>query len=188
MFPILFFQSFRMRQNDNFVALEDAPFAIPNSWKWCKLKDVAEFRQGKQVDIGKQYLISKQNSIRFIRIVDITQGNEQPRYVDFNNNDNIVTSSDIIMVRYGNCGFATTGYNGLIANNLFTIRTKIYNQYLLYCLKSSFVQQHLTGKGATMKAINFKTLGEIFIPVPPIEEQQRIVDKLETILPLIEDI
>lgn len=62
-------------------------------------------------------------------------------------------------------------------------------KFLHYVLKSCIVQDIIKQKkNSTNDNISMDLILSFLIPLPPIEEQQRIIDKLETILPLIEDI
>ena len=49
---------------------------------FIKLFQIATFSQGKQIEINNQYLNADNNRVRFLRIVDYTDKNEPPRYVD----------------------------------------------------------------------------------------------------------
>lgn len=60
-----------------------------------------------------------------------------------------------------------------------------YMYYVLAALKSVLVGQ---GHGMAQMNINQEILKNTPIPIPPIEEQQRIVDKLDRLLPLCESL
>ena len=65
----------------------------------------------------------------------------------------------------------------------------IQQQFLHYVLKSSVVQDIVKqNKNSTNDNISMDLILSFPIPLPPIEEQQRIVDKLKRILPLINEI
>ena len=51
-------------------------------WKIEKLSNIAHFKQGDQYPINEQKEIFEKGYIRFIRIIDYTQKDTQPRYVD----------------------------------------------------------------------------------------------------------
>ena len=150
-------------------------------WEEIEFGDLCKFSQGVQVPKGKQYSENNADRVRFLRIVDFTQGNEEPRYIEKPDDSNIVTKEDISMVRYGTVGFVCTGKEGAIANNLFRVIPKIdiENSYLINYLQSSLFKRHLNSKGATMQALSFGLIKPIKIPLPSIEEQQVIVAKIE---------
>jgi len=149
-----------------------------------KLGDVCKFSQGIQVDVNLQSAIKNENQVRFLRIIDFTQGEQEPRYINKPNDKYIVNIDDISMVRYGATGFVCTGMEGVLANNLFKITPTIQNlskRYLFYILKSNIVQDIIAerNQGVAMPAISFGTLNEIEIPLPPLEIQQKIVAEIE---------
>lgn len=153
-------------------------------WEEIAFGDLCKFSQGVQVPKGKQYSENNADRVRFLRIVDFTQGNEEPRYIEKPDDSNIVTKEDISMVRYGTVGFVCTGKEGAIANNLFRVIPKIdiENSYLINYLKSSLFKRYLNSKGATMQALSFGLIKPIKIPLPSIPEQEAIVAKIEQLL------
>ena len=83
------------------ITEDEIPFEIPSSWGWIKLKDLFHFLQGIQVDKEKQSEIQKDDQVRFLRIIDYTQGNEPPRYIDDPGERYHIKSKDLVMIRYG---------------------------------------------------------------------------------------
>ena len=150
-------------------------------WEEIEFGELCKFSQGVQVPKGKQYSENNADRVRFLRIVDFTQGNEEPRYIEKPDDSNIVTKEDISMVRYGTVGFVCTGKDGAIANNLFRIIPKIdiVNSYLINYLQSSLFKRHINSKGATMQALSFGLIKPIKIPLSPLPEQRAIVSKIE---------
>lgn len=154
-------------------------------WKYKKLGEVCKFLQGMQVPVEDQSEIQREGQVRFLRIVDFTQGNEPPRYV--NNTDLskkcFLSVNEIAIVRYGTPGFVCRGLSGIIANNLFKIvpKIEISQLYLFYYLKSDAFQAPIrtTQYGVTMKAIKFGTIEKLILPVPPLSTQQQIVSELD---------
>ena len=65
--------------------------------------------------------------------------------------------------------------------------TCINSKYISYQIKR-YRQKIINDTIGYISNITNSILGDLLIPLPPIEEQQRIVDKLEIILPLIKDI
>ena len=155
--------------------------SINPDWEMVELGKVCKFSQGIQVDVGLQSAVQKEGQTRFIRIIDFTQGEQEPRFVDTPNEKNIIKSDDISMVRYGaSTGFVCTGLEGVLANNLFKIIPTVENltkRFLYFIMKSPIVQDviYKNTQGVAMPAINFGILNEIQIPLPSLEEQQTIV-------------
>lgn len=139
--------------------------------KYQKLEELAKFSQGVQVPIEKQIELYKTGYTRFIRIIDVTQGNiKDIRYIN-NTSKGKVKENDIFMVRYGSPGIICRNYSGNIANNLFKIdciNENVSKNYLYrYFINKEFqdyIKQNATS--STMPAINFSTLKNIEIIVP----------------------
>jgi type I restriction enzyme M protein len=165
--------------------------SINPDWEMVELGEVCKFSQGIQVDVGLQSAVQKEGQTRFIRIIDFTQGEQEPRFVDTPNEKNILKSDDISMVRYGaSTGFVCTGLEGVLANNLFKIIPTVENltkRFLYFIMKSPIVQDviYKNTQGVAMPAINFGILNEIQIPLPSLEEQQTIVKAIEEEMQLV---
>lgn len=152
-------------------------------WVECKLGELFEFSQGIQVPKEEQYENNFEGGTRFLRIIDFTQENEPPRYVNYINGVHNVNEEDISMVRYGTVGFVCTGKRGAIANNLFRIipYNGIFKKYAINFFKSDFFRKNLDSKGATMQALSFTTIKPMVFPLPPLPEQRAIVKKIEAL-------
>ena len=152
-------------------------------WVEVALGELCKFSQGVQVPKGKQFKENNQNRVRFLRIIDFTQGKDEPRYIEKPNEINIVTKNDISMVRYGTVGYVCTGIEGAIASNLFRIipRIKIDKKYLISFLKSGKFRNQINAKGATMQALSFGLINSIGVPLAPLPIQRAIVSKIESL-------
>ena len=165
---------------------------IDPSWEMKELESLVTFSQGIQIDIELQNPIKGENQSRFIRIIDFTQGNQEPRYVDTPNEKYLIKKDDVSMVRYGaSAGFVCSGLSGVLANNLFKIvpvDNTLTKKYLFSILNSSIVQDiiYQNTNGVAMPALSFGVMKKITIPVPPSEIQQSIVDRIEAEREIIE--
>lgn len=173
---------------DNYKPVID----IDTSWEMKELENLVTFSQGTQIDIELQSPIKGENQTRFIRIIDFTQGNQEPRYVNTPNEKYLIEEEDVSMVRYGaSAGFVCSGLSGVLANNLFKITPidgSISKKYLFSILNSSIVQDIIYQKtnGVAMPALSFSVMKKISIPVPSLEIQQSIVEKIESERQIIE--
>jgi len=146
-------------------------------WMNNEIGNVFQFRQGVQCAIEKQ---STEDSIglkRFIRIVDLSQTKEIPRYINDPGLSHHIKKTDLFMVRYGNPGLLGYGYDGVIANNLFRLIPKIriesnFFYYLLYSKNEDILQ---LSSSTTMAALNFTSLKILKLDYPKsLSEQTRI--------------
>ncbi|MBK8398023.1 MAG: restriction endonuclease subunit S [Leptospiraceae bacterium] len=154
-------------------------------WEMVKLGDICDLSQGIQVDIKDQSLTKKGNQVRFLRIIDFTQGGDAPRYIDNPGERYFLKENDLALVRYGSTGFVCRGLEGVIANNLFKVTPKqntITNDFLYWILISDNFQNFvkLNNKGAALQAISFGQIKAFQIPLPPLSVQKEIAEILDT--------
>jgi type I restriction enzyme, S subunit len=151
---------------------------LPEGWEYSNFSDIAKFSQGLQVPTDKQYSSKKEGQKRFIRIVDVTQGEQEPRYIDCLNSKYEVKKSDLFMIRYGSPK-VVMGYSGVIANNFFRIQilkgVKMNNNYLYSFLNRDEITKKLMNysSSATMPAISFKRISNMQILYPDFEIQEK---------------
>jgi len=156
-------------------------------WEEKKLGEIAFFSQGIQVDVNLQTERCSPGKVRFLRIIDVTQGNVPPRYIDDPGERYYLKADEIAMVRYGTVGFVCYGFEGVIANNLFKVsikdKSKLQSNYLQYYLKSDLFQSHIRKGvgGAALPAIKFGDIKHIMLGYPSLSEQKSIVATLDSL-------
>lgn len=159
---------------------------MKKDWEYKKLGDITVFSQGIQVDVNLQTETFSPGKVRFLRIIDVTQGNVPPRYIDDPGEKYYLKADEIAMVRYGTIGFVCYGIEGVIANNLFKIsikdKSKLQSSYLQYFLKSDLFQSHIRKSvgGAALPSIKFGDIKHIMLGIPPLSEQKEIVEYLDS--------
>lgn len=150
-------------------------FTLIGVWELCKLGEVFDFKQGVQVPVEEQFTTLEEGMQRFIRIVDLTTDEEPPRYIKYDS-DNLVSESDLFMVRYGAVGVIGLGYEGVIANNLFKLIPRIvvdekFSYHQLIKNKDKIIS---LSSSTTMPALSFKTLKNLSFSVSSVDEQKQI--------------
>ncbi len=96
-------------------------------------------------------------------------------------------TGDIFFTSVGSLGRSCVyegGLNICFQRSVSVIHTLIFNYYLKYCLDSAYIQQKIVREatGTAQKGFYLNQLALLLIPIPPIEEQHRIVSKyLETV-------
>ena len=163
---------------------KDSPLGIiPKEWEVKRLGDSFTFKQGVQFPVQEQYLEYKTGLIRFIRIVDLTQGDEPPRYVKDPGIQHHISEQDLFMIRYGTPGVIGYGYVGVIANNLFRLipKQEIDKYYFYQYFKMLEPELMNLSCSSSMAAINFSTLERVYLRYPTsLQEQNRVSNILRT--------
>ena len=163
------------------------PVENEKGWEVKKLGEVCTFSQGMQVPIENQKEIQNEGDVRFLRIIDFTQGKDAPRYVECDNDKYILHEKEIAIVRYGTPGFVCTGKIGAIANNLFKLNPLSDNifvfEYLVHWLSTDAFQLSIRDKkyGAALQAIKFSTIHSLEIIIPPLSLQRLFAQRIEQI-------
>lgn len=161
---------------------EDGTNQLPNGWRKVPLGTIVELSQGTQIPVGDQFVEQDEGFIRFLRISDFVRYDEPPRYILYPGPQYIVQEDDVCMIRYGDAGRAVTGLAGALANNLFKISPNemLSKRFLFLQLQSPRCVEYLraSNNSSTMPAISFKAVNAMEFNLPPLDEQQQIIEKL----------
>lgn len=178
------------------IAEDEIPFDIPESWKWVRWGELSQ-----SIQYGYNAPAQEHGRIKMVRISDIQDGKvlwNQVPYCDIKENE-IPTyqlgANDILFARTG----GTVGKSYLVKEVPeeaiyagYLIRTQYSSllcpDYMKHFMESQLYWNQLrSGTIATAQPnCNGQTLSKMFLPLPPLAEQKRIVAKLEEILPLCE--
>ena len=176
---------------------DELPFEIPDNWEWKSWGEVSY-----KIQYGYNAPAKDTGVIKMVRITDIQDNQVLWDSVPFCNikeneiPDYLLHNFDILFARTG----GTVGKSFLVENinedSVFAgylIRT-VYNyneinpKYLKYFMETSLYWSQLK-KGTIATAqpnCNGQTLSKMILPIPPLQEQYRIVAKLQELEPLIE--
>ena len=187
----------KVGKNEPVCIADEVPFEIPESWEWVRLNTICtklvdgDHNPPKGVDTKTEYIMASSTNINNDTLIEL----EKVRYLSADifakeNERTNVTEGDIFFTSVGSLGRSciyTGGYNICFQRSVSVISTMIYNYYLKYCLDSGYIQQHIASEatGTAQKGFYLNQLSSLLIPVPPIEEQYRIVAKYESISPYI---
>ena len=181
---------------------DELPFEIPKSWAWVRFSDIAVFENGDRSsrypvesdyvpdgipffgakDMGEKYM--EYSSVRFIT---------PQKFEELGNGK--LKDGDFVCLLRGNVGKTRIYkenekyHTGFICAQMIIIRciessiqkyvyTVINSQY--YCRA---IESEITG--TAVRQLPAKEVANIFIPLPPLAEQRRIVQRIEKLLPLV---
>lgn len=183
------------------IAEEEIPFDIPESWRWAKIGEIFTVVRGSspRPKGSPLYWSPTPTQHHWITIKDITsfaQSGTLCQTHEFLTDEGatkstfVPTEELIIAVSGSTTGkFCILGIGGYIYDGLAAVLnpTKILgNQYLRYFFMWIYERLNSLKVGSAFPNINTDMLKNTLIPIPPLEEQKRIVAKLEEILPLCE--
>ena len=170
---------------------EEIPFDLPDSWAWSRWGELSD-----SIQYGYNAPAKQSGRIKMVRISDIHENQvmwENVPYCDIAEEDistYLLKENDILFARTG----GTVGKSFLVQNIKeeaiyagYLIRTrynsKLIPQYFKYFMESPLYWSQLrNGTIATAQPnCNGQTLSKMIVPVPPLAEQKRIVEKIDEI-------
>ncbi|WP_060823246.1 restriction endonuclease subunit S [Mycoplasmopsis arginini] len=180
------------------VKLEYLPFDIPDNWTWIRLKSLANIYNGNSINedekkkkytnvIGRDFIATK--DVGFDRTIAYNNGVNIPYELD---TFKIAPANKILMcIEGGSAGrkIAITDRDVCFGNKLACFDSFIVNDvYLFNIFQSneftSIFKSSLTG---IIGGVSINTLKDFIISLPPLEEQQRIVDKINSFEALLQE-
>ena len=180
------------------ITEDEIPFEIPESWEWVRLRDVCvklvdgDHNPPKGIDNPTNFIMASSTNINNDTLVELEKVRylTEEVYVKEHERTN-ATMGDIFFTSVGTLGRSCVykgGFNICFQRSVSVITTLVFNYYLKYAFDSAYFQYKVTREatGTAQKGFYLNQLASAIIPVPPLEEQKRIVSKIEEILPYIE--
>lgn len=173
---------------------EEKTFEIPEGWKWVRLGEISDIvRGGSPRPAGDKTYYD--GNIPFLKVADITNSDEKElwtytytikkaglkktRFVE--KETLMLTNSGATLGIPKICMIATTFNDGIAA--FLDIKNRITKDYLFYFLKSKtqwFLKEAAKGQG--QPNLNTDIISSTVLALPPLAEQEEIVNKVETLL------
>ncbi len=180
---------------------DEIPFEVPESWCWCHLGEICnEIKRGK----SPKY-VDRSDYLAFAQKCNVKTGGidlSLALYLDeksidrYSEEDNLI-QGDVVINSTGGGTMGRVGYyetkvpegiKGVYPDSHVTVIRSIGNinqHYLYYILKHNQPVLEDCGTGSTNQTeLKPAVLANFVIPLPPLEEQEEIVKKVEELLPL----
>ena len=190
--------SYYVRQGTHTESIDDQfIFDLPDNWKWCSLLNVAKIELGKTLDSVKNtgtnhpYLRSVNVRWNEVDLADLKEMRFEPEEVD----RYTVRRNDLLICEGGDVGRScvwTDEKEILYQNALHRVRfygecNPFYFMYYMMYYESRGIIKALC-KGVTIKHLTGNVLSLIPFALPPLEEQGRIVERLNQMFALLDTI
>ena len=169
------------------VLLENLPFDIPDSWRFCRLGELIELQSGR--DLEPNYYNDQRKGVPYIT----GASNIQNGHVTINRWTatpiSISHKGDLLITCKGTIG--TMAYNDIgdihIARQIMSIKTKdIFLKYVKIFLET-YVSVLKTYAKSFIPGINRDDILNAIIPIPPYDEQMRICNQTKIMLDKLKD-
>ncbi len=178
---------------------EEVPFAIPEKWKWVRIKNIVtkltdgEHKTPKYVDVG----------IPFISVKNISSGKLNLTSTKYISNDDYLNfikrcnpeKGDILLSKVGTTGVPAlintgTPFALFVSVALLKLDKAItFDEFMWFWIKSPLIQMQAkeNTRGVGNKNWVLSAIEQTVLPLPPLAEQRRIVARLNELLPLVDE-
>lgn len=176
------------------------PYKLPENWCWTRITVITDILNG--FAFKSQHYSSA--GIRIIRITNVQDGfiqDKKPVYYPLVSQKEItpfmLKDGDFLMSLTGNVGrvaiidasFLPAALNQRVACLRIKSEDSVRKEYIFYfCLQKQFVSDCIkSAKGSAQLNMSTEWLKEYPIPLPPLAEQQRIVDRIESLFAKLDE-
>ena len=168
---------------------DEIPFDIPDSWQWSKIGDVFQHNNGKQLNKGKSsgvlmdYITTSNLYWDGFILEDLKQMPFESNEIDRCQ----ALKGDLLVCEGGDIGRACIwnyDFPIMLQNHIHKLRAyiPICTEYVYYIFYLYNRMGLIGGKGIGIKGYSSKALHNTLIPIPPLEEQERIVARIEELM------
>jgi len=177
---------------------EEKPFDIPDTWEWVRLSDVIDVRDGthdtpKYITSGYPLITGKDFYNGHFQL-DKTQYISEADYLEIIKRSKVDIGDILFSMIGGNIGsmirITTDNYFEMGIKNVALFKQYMENEtlscYLFYFLKSQIERMRKSAKGGAQPFVPLNLLRSYPFPLPPLEEQKRIVARVEELLAVCE--
>ena len=177
------------------ITEEEKPFEIPEGWMWVHLNYIANSSLGKTLDKVKNtgdykpYLCSINVYWNGISLEKV----KEARFEETELEKYSLKHGDLLICEGGDVGRSAVWEEDIpmyYQNALHRVRfyhdiNPYFYKYLIECYKGIGIINQFS-KGVTIKHLVQSSLNAMWLPLPPLAEQKRIVAKIEELLPLVD--
>ena len=177
---------------------DELPFEIPENWRWCRLGTIAAVLGGKRIPAGRKLTECNTGHV-YIRVSDMTDGGVStdrllyvPEDIYPSISRYIINKADVFITVAGTIGRVGKIPDELDGANLTEnadrlVLAGVNQDWLIKVLQSGMIQEQIakatTQVGQPKLAI--ARIERFLIPLSPLAEQHRIVQRIEELLPLV---
>lgn len=178
------------------ISGNEIPFEIPKSWEWCRVSDISESFIGltyKPSDVSnKGWIVLRSSNIQDgnLDFCDIVRVNvDVPEKLHVRQNDIIICARNGSKKLVGKSALVKEVTEPMTFGAFMAIcRTSFYRYMAMYLLSPLFFDQlRKESDTTTINQLTQKNFNKYLVPLPPLAEQKRIVEKIEELLPKVEE-
>ncbi len=172
---------------------EEVPFEIPKGWEWVRLNSYSDVRDGThdtpQYVVSGYPLITSKDFIGGIFDFSKTKYIDERTFIEINKRSNVQIGDILFSMIGGNIGsmilITKENYFDMAIKNVALFKHYIYNdiliKYLYLYLQSQVVSIKNTASGGAQSFVSLNMLRNYLMPIPPLNEQNRIIEKFKSL-------
>lgn len=179
----------KLTLEDMLVSKDEVPYEVPENWCWTRLENLGKWSSGgTPKSTIKEYY---DGEIPWLIIADLNDSyvNESKKTITQLGLDNssakIIPKDSVLVAMYGSIGKLGINTISCACNQAIAYMRESYNivnnKYLFYYLLSQREYLNSLGKGGTQQNISLTVLNKVEIPIPPLAEQERIVNRIDSL-------
>lgn len=187
----------KIRNNFPSVAIKliEIPFNIPQNWEWVRIGDIGRVVGGGTPNTTQSDYYTD-NGIPWITPSDlyklsgkfISRGKKDITLLGLQKSSSqLMPKNTVLFSSRAPIGYVAIAKNDLCTNQGFKSCVPFYpemSEYIYYFLKFAAKKIDYQASGTTFKEISGKEFSLIMIPLPPLEEQKRIVERVDYLMSL----
>lgn len=181
------------------VPVEEQPYEVPENWCWGKLSSVSEIYTGNSINekIKREKYLHQSEGLDFIATKDIGFDNSisYDNGVKINDYDKFKVAPEntsLLCIEGGSAGrkLGFTKERVCFGNKLCAFVSKgCVSKYVYYYLQSNlFYAQFMKRRHGLIGGVSVKDFSNFFIPIATIKEQQRIVERIESLFAKLDEV
>lgn len=163
--------------------MEDLPFDIPDNWTWIRLTNISQYGMG-------QTILTKDMFNSGIPVYSATIDDKPLGYIKSSDNKINLHYDDLVIPARGNSiGYVTQIKDKEASCTQTTIWMKLYIREIvnyLVCFFKGYKDKLFIFSGGAIPQVTITMMQNYLMPLPPLEEQQRIVNKINSFEPLLQ--
>ncbi|HON82399.1 MAG TPA: restriction endonuclease subunit S [Methanoregulaceae archaeon] len=177
------------------ISDSDVPYKIPESWIWTRLGNIGQIVGGGTPRTSNSDYYVK-DGIPWLTPADLYRLKE--RFVKRGRRDiseiglsessaQLLPKGTVLFSSRAPIGYVAIASNSLATNQGFKSCIPFImemSEYIYYFLKAAAIEIDAKASGTTFKEISGQEMKQILIPLPPLAEQQRIVQKVDCLMAL----
>ena len=186
----------KVGKNEPVCIADEVPFEIPESWEWVRLTTLGEIVGGGTPKTNIPEYWDKGNipwltpaDMKFVTGKYVDKGE---RYITEEglkgSSAHMMPAGTIVYSSRAPIGYIAIASTELCTNQGFKSLVPVLtciDDYVYYCLIAFTPEIQSRASGTTFKEISGTEFGKTLIPLPPLPEQQRIVKRIEEVLPAL---